>query len=479
MTATTIERLRLLDIGYSVAEHDTGLSRYFVETQIYDDFCSGKYDIVVGEKGSGKSAIYKVLRENAKLKSRNGDVFIVPGFNDQGAPIFRRLMDIDHKDVGINRGMWKMHAFAVAANFLADQAIAQKEEFPAEILSALETNGLREANGTIDGAWNKLRAFFKKATFKYKGKGVSVDVEFAKASAGLESLEEQIDILMAQLNKYLVARGHHVWILFDRLDESFIDHPDKEVPALSGLCRAYLDFLGLTNLKLKMFFRRDLYRKIADAQFVNLTHLEAKSIAIEWGDEDLIALLCARVRKCHDLMKECGFSKDTKDATILNAIFPEQVDVGERKPTTVRWMLNRIEDGLGVRAPRNLIDLVNLSKETQIAKEQRDRQGGKRRKALIEPDSLKIGLERLSVKRVTDTLRAEMGAASQYLDKFKGAKAEHNKKSIGELLGKKGGELEKAIGELKASGFISVSGDNIKIPMLYRDGLEITQGKAF
>jgi hypothetical protein len=64
----TIGLLRMLDIGNSVAEFDEGLSRYFVKTQIYSDFVSDKYDVVKGEKGVGKTAIYKVVKEQQASK---------------------------------------------------------------------------------------------------------------------------------------------------------------------------------------------------------------------------------------------------------------------------------------------------------------------------------------------------------------------------------------------------------------------------
>ena len=53
--------LRKLDLGNSVAEFDSDLRSYFVETQTFRALVKGDVDIVAGDKGTGKTALYKVL----------------------------------------------------------------------------------------------------------------------------------------------------------------------------------------------------------------------------------------------------------------------------------------------------------------------------------------------------------------------------------------------------------------------------------
>ena len=65
------------------------------------------------------------------------------------------------------------------------------------------------------------------------------------------------------------------------------------------------------------------------------------------------------------------------------------------------------------------------------------------------------------------------------LDEFRVGKAEHNEPSVAEVLGQDGEDLRRSIDFLKEIGFLESSGSSLKIPILYRDGLGITQGKAF
>ncbi len=55
--------VRQLELGNSVAEFDEALENYFVETEPFRALVSNRVDIVAGDKGTGKTAIFKILRQ--------------------------------------------------------------------------------------------------------------------------------------------------------------------------------------------------------------------------------------------------------------------------------------------------------------------------------------------------------------------------------------------------------------------------------
>ena len=55
--------LQALDLGASVAEHDQLLQQHFVETSVFRKVVEGRVDIVAGDKGTGKTAIFRILKE--------------------------------------------------------------------------------------------------------------------------------------------------------------------------------------------------------------------------------------------------------------------------------------------------------------------------------------------------------------------------------------------------------------------------------
>lgn len=98
---------------------------------------------------------------------------------------------------------------------------------------------------------------------------------------------------------------------------------------------------------------------------------------------------------------------------------------------------------------------------------------------LIQSDAIKRGLEALSAERVEDTLLAEAGEHASLIEHFRDGRAEHNDESLALALGVETQNVREAIKPLLEIGFLEQTGETFKVPMLYRGGLSITQGKAF
>lgn len=60
-----IDLVKLL--GKDRAQEDANLKHDFVKTKQYDDIKSGNKELVLGRKGSGKSALFSMLAEEAAL----------------------------------------------------------------------------------------------------------------------------------------------------------------------------------------------------------------------------------------------------------------------------------------------------------------------------------------------------------------------------------------------------------------------------
>ena len=98
---------------------------------------------------------------------------------------------------------------------------------------------------------------------------------------------------------------------------------------------------------------------------------------------------------------------------------------------------------------------------------------------MISGESIKSALTKLSEERVVDTLLAESGPYAKYIEQFRNGKAEHNGDSLMNVLDVPANEQRRITKVLQDMGFLEQTGETYKVPMLYRDGLNITQGKAF
>jgi hypothetical protein len=274
--------------------------------------------------------------------------------------------------------------------------------------------------------------------------------------------------------------GQSLWLALDRLDEAFAGQPQAEVPALRALFRTYLDLLPFDNMKLKLFVRKDLFRRIIAGGFVNLTHVNARRVEITWDEDSLRHLFYKRVLENESFMQTVFPNREVRDPEqVFYGLFPQKVDPGNRKPRTWTWIMGRIRDGNDIKPPRNLIDLVQKAQDVQLRREEREAGEFQVGTPLITSDAIKGGLRALSKQRVEDTLLAEAGPYAELIERFRGAKAEHNLSTLGSLLKLENEELKETVQVLRDIGFLESVGNNYKIPMLYRDGLEVTQGKAF
>ena len=192
----------------------------------------------------------------------------------------------------------------------------------------------------------------------------------------------------------------------DRLDEAFQGYPDVEIPALRALFRTYLDLTAYQSIRLKPFVRRDLFRRIVGEQFVNLTHVNAQKIEVIWDEDDLLSLLCRRVRQNRNFCEKVGLLS-LSDRELFGRLFPDQVDQGARRPQTWVWMMSRIRDDNDIKPPRNLIDLVSFARDAQLRREDREPRQFDPKQPIIEAESLRRALAQLSETRVSDTLLAE------------------------------------------------------------------------
>lgn len=487
------EILKTLDLGNSVAEFDDALENYFVETEAFRALVEDRVDIVAGDKGTGKTALFRILDKRYREIEELSDVEVLTAFNATGNPVFQRLIPEGALTEGQYRSVWKTYFFSLVGNWAVNIAGRDASKNFGDLDKLLNESGLRlvdDSPTTVFGRLvNSLSRLLRQTTaaearVTFSETGIPVIVPRLEFEAGSGEGRKEVvrevphEEALRLLDDCLEELGFRIWVALDRLDEAFQGFPAVEVPALRALLRTYLDLLEFTHLRLKLFVRRDLFRKIIGGGFVNLTHINARKIEIVWDEDDLLSLICERMKESGDFLDWIG-AADGANEQIFYAVFPNQVDVGERKPTTWNWIMARIRDGNNVKPPRNLIDLIMKAREAQLRRENREAREFVFGMPIIEADSIRRGLSRLSEERVEDTLLAEAGEAARYIELFRKERSEHNKASLEKLFQVEGEELEAIIQTLLYIGFLEETGQTYKVPMLYRDGLQIVQGKAF
>lgn len=482
------EILQQIQFGKSVAEFDKGLQNYFFTTDVFLDLVSGDIDVVAGDKGTGKTAIYQHLKQLQIPELDNIDM--ISGFNSSGEPIFRQLGDENKLTDGQYVTVWKMYFLSLVGNWLLKKHLGTFSRKMQQVDTLLASVDMLSSDDNAANIFSKLMGWLRNNVTPK-----AIGVEFGFNEYGIPVLTPKIELgseerikthpevishsdAFSILSDALLEKKIVVWILMDRLDEAFVGRPDIEVPALRALIRTFMDLQAFDNINLKLFVRNDLFRKITKDGFVNLTHVSARKKEIVWDDDDLYAMLCQRIRKNEGLLRAIGLYKPT-DKQLFRALFPDQVNAGG-SPNTWKWMLSQIRDGNGVKAPRNIIDLCLIAKEEQLRKERRSSREFISGVSLIESTSLIKAASRLSKLRLEDTLLAEYGDDVKVAIKaFQNGKSDHTEKSLEEIFRISDKLQISLISKVLCDvGFLEQRGDEYLVPPLYRSGLNITRGKA-
>ena len=113
----TKEALRMLDLGNSVAEFDESLEKYFVENEAFNALITNKADVVAGDKGTGKTAVYRILQKRYGSIPQLKGVEVIAGFNPAGNPIFQKLVQQQALTEGQYVGVWKTYFLSLIGNW--------------------------------------------------------------------------------------------------------------------------------------------------------------------------------------------------------------------------------------------------------------------------------------------------------------------------------------------------------------------------
>lgn len=495
---TVLEVLRPVTFGQRVAEEEgEQLSAYFVETDHWHRLLSDHVDVVYGPKGAGKSALYSLLVARSNSLFDQG-VLLAPAENPRGATAFDALVTDPPASEREFIALWKLYMACLASATLDDYGIPG--DSAKKLRSLLEQSGLkpRERNlralllDTFDYVKRLLRPSAVEAGIKLDPMsqlptGVSGKIVFGEPSAkeaadGLAS----VDHLLELADLALRDSKFRLWILLDRLDVAFSDSSDLETNALRALFHAYLDLLALQNIRLKIFLRTDIWHRITTSGFREASHI-TRHLTIEWNEASLLNLIARRAAQNESILLHFRLKRDVVLASaksqmnFFNLIFPSQVEIGLRKPSTFDWLVTRTSDGSRQAAPRELIHLLNSIRNVQVRRLEigdPDPDGG----CLFARTAFKEALPEVSRTRLQQTLFAEYPEARPYIEKLRGEKTQHSVDTLATIWKQSPEVTLKVARMLTDVGFLEERGEKENpifwVPFLYRDALDLVQGAA-
>lgn len=472
-----VARLSKLSFGGDVAEYEDHLDAYFLRTPAFWAVVQDDADLVLGAKGSGKSALARYLTTpEADIEALN-DVVVMPAFNLRGSVLFKRLAEEEWEtDESTFRELFLALMVGVAGNYLV-------RTFPEVtdinlLRASLRECGLLVEDPTITGLWRRvMRRLRPKLTAKLDigatgSQTITGAAEFGDAEpeastlhASRESLEAALEMLYSALERLDLR----CWVIFDRLDEAFPENRDLERTALRGLMRAHLDACSYgSRFRSKLFLRLDLFERITEeAGFVNATHL--RPLRISWDSDAILHMVARRLLESEDdpsRREQIEGDIDTVHGRrrICRSILPDNVN----NVQSLVWLMLVTVDASREFNPRNVLSLLRFARAEalNIAVREQETQG-----PLIPARALAAAFRQLSVSRLQDTLFSESASARKYIERLRGRVTKFTRNELARQLRVRGDELEAIINELRYVGFLRLDEDNLVVPPLFRPAL--------
>lgn len=305
----SIYDLQKFDFGDIEANDDELLFDSICETSAILEFLNGKKNIVIGEKGTGKTAIFRLLKEHKlEFNQKNGfkNIIIPIENNFQYKHIKDKILTLiktSNSDESFKyQVVWEL--------FLFHKIIQKVEQLESEdnlflddkIKECIKLTKLVFSN---DGIENLIKS---KTTFEIKlydtptsilpGFSITTEPVLEKGNIkeqSIEKLEIDLDFYKSLINKFLVDNSLNLIIIIDRLDEfvskSLISVQLEMLEALISVEREYSIY---KNIELKIFLRDDLFKQLT-YEGIGYDKVLFKKIDLIWTPEKIREFIAKRI----------------------------------------------------------------------------------------------------------------------------------------------------------------------------------------
>ena len=361
-----------LAFGDEAAERDPLLEGRFIPRPDLQRIALGEKTIVLGDRGAGKSAVFKKLQESS-IGTLPANPLLISATDDPNTFVQQMMAAPGSTTAGYFKAVWLLYCAALAAKnvqVLADPRLDAKylraawsilrnvgwtssirgEPFLSHVFAAVRSIlpssvGFSVGPVTIEPTWLRKRS------------GSSLQV--------IEFLDETDRLLLRLKKKFVMA--------FDQIDEVFKYERAVQEALVQGLFLAEAYLSQSAALRLAVLLRTDLY-ELYDIQEKN--KFVSRTIALEWNERELLELIRVRAcaNECLGRVKEIAAMIDERSShgteVTMSLLFPRTVEGAD----FTTWFFDALRNGNRRVSPRQVILFLNLAR-TELEKEVRGGSG--------------------------------------------------------------------------------------------------------
>jgi len=341
-----------LSFGAPAAERDMdfGLAKYFVESEAYKRLAARQKTILIGNRGSGKSAIFKVLAERAR---NSGAIVLELNPENYSYEMLCSVLKGERDGAWAKHGAftsaWKYLIYVMAMKALTAAGPTIKTGAAARIYEYLRDNH----EGAQDSPISILVSYMKRIEgLKIGSYGAAAKTRELSRLYKLEEVVALVPDLLA------LAARRRVVVLVDELDKGWDNSEDAQA-FVSGLFQASVSLNELSDsFTVYVSLRQELYESIP-ALWNDAQKYRDVVETIRWDEPALLAVVAKRIRYTVP-----EFRSQPDDAECWNAVFAKTLEY--RKAKSFNWMIDRT-----LYRPREIIqfctDALEVSQDRHTA----------------------------------------------------------------------------------------------------------------
>lgn len=300
------DNLQSFDFGDVEANDDNLLIDSVCRTSSMIEFLGGKKNIVLGEKGTGKTALFRLLKENKiSFKKKNGFKNILIPIDDnflykniKGKVL--KLIDTDSEDESFKyQIVWELFLFYKIINELNNLT----EALPASLIEAKKLIDTVLSKNGIDSFLKNKKTFSVKlynadsfimpeATFSTEPVEFDSNIE----EQSVKKLEIDLDRYKKEANDFLKNNNYNLIILIDRLDE-FVSKSSRPIQKelLEALIAVEREYGTYRNIEIKLFLRDDLFAQLSFDNIGGYDKVMSKKVDLKWSAENIREFIAKRI----------------------------------------------------------------------------------------------------------------------------------------------------------------------------------------
>jgi DNA polymerase III delta prime subunit len=300
-----IHHLQKFNFGNIEANDDKLLFDSICKTSAINEFLNGSKNIVLGEKGTGKTALFRLIKEDKlKFKPVNGykNIIIPVEDNFQYKNIKSKLLNlissVNEEDDFKYQIVWELFFFQKITqrisklNILLPDTIGKAIDLCNSLLNSSQIDDLVKSKYTFGvKLYDTATSIFPDL---YVTKEPTTNESTNKTNS-LEKLEIDLDEFKQEINDFLINNELNIIITIDRLDE-FVSRnsQDIQLKMLEALIAVEREFGRYSNIELKIFLRDDLFKQLS-FEGIGYDKVISKKIDLIWTPEKIREFIAKRI----------------------------------------------------------------------------------------------------------------------------------------------------------------------------------------